>query len=86
MEGKTVQSGDWMGTMGAWIKAGVVLFGLAITAYVFIHMVMGAITKWRAYSSGKGELGDVKEYIVFSALLAVFIIVMVTYAFQTVGN
>lgn len=86
MNGQAVAAGDWMGTMSAWIKAGVVLFGLAVVGYAFIHVVMGAITKWRAYSTGKGELGDVKEYIVFSALLAVFIVVMVTYAFQTVGN
>jgi|GEM_PF-805661 hypothetical protein len=81
--GGQVAQGDWLGAMGAWFKAGVTILGLVLAALGFIYVVSGALSKWRAYSMGRAELGDLKEYFVMGAVMTVFLVVMVTYAVET---
>lgn len=83
--GGTVAQGDWLGTMGAWIKAGLTILVLVLAALGFVYVLMGALGKWRAYSMGRAEIGDLKEYFVMGAVLAVFLVVMGTYAFETLA-
>ena len=83
--GGSVASGDWLGAMGAWFKAGVTILGLVLAALGFIYVVMGALGKWRAYSMGRAEIADLKEYFIMGAVLAVFIVVMATYAAQVLA-
>lgn len=85
MNGNAVAQGDWLAALSAWIKAGLAIFGVAIAGYAFISVASGALGKWKLYSSGRAELGDLKEYIILAAVLVVFIVMMVTYAYSTIG-
>ena len=80
--GGTVADGDWLGAMGAWFKAGVIILSLILAAMGFIYVMMGALGKWRAYSMGRAEIADLKDYFIMAAVLAVFIVIMATYAAQ----
>ena len=80
--GGTVADGDWLGAMGAWFKAGVIIFSLILAALAFIYVMMGALGKWRAYSMGRAEIADLKEYFIMAAVLGVFLVIMVTYSLQ----
>ena len=51
----------------------------------FIYVMMGALGKWRAYSMGRAEIADLKEYFIMAAVLAVFIVIMATYAAQVLA-
>ena len=70
---------DWLGTMGGWIKVGVTIALLALAAYIFVVIVSGAITRWRNYSMGRSDVGEIKEYVIFGVLMAVFVVGLVTY-------
>ena len=83
--GGTVAADDWLGNMGAWFKAGVIILSLILAAMGFIYVMMGALGKWRAYSMGRAEIADLKEYFIMGAVLAVFIVVMATYAAQVLA-
>ena len=83
--GGTVADGDWLGAMGAWFKAGVIILSLILAAMGFIYVMMGALGKWRAYSMGRAEIADLKEYFIMAAVLAVFIVIMATYAAQVLA-
>ena len=80
--GGTVADGDWLGAMGAWFKAGVIIFSLILAALAFIYVMMGALGKWRNYSMGRLEMADLKEYFIIAAVFAIFVVIMATYAAQ----
>ena len=80
--GGTVADGDWLGAMGAWFKAGVIILSLILAAMGFIYVMMGALGKWRAYSMGRAEIADLKEYFIIAAVFAIFVVIMATYAAQ----
>ena len=80
--GGSVASGDWLGAMGAWFKAGVIIFSLILAALAFIYVMMGALGKWRNYSMGRLEMADLKEYFIIAAVFAIFVVIMATYAAQ----
>lgn len=80
--GATVANDDWLGQMGAWFKAGITILALVLAGLGFIYVVMGGLSKWRAYSQGRAEIADLKEYFILGAVFAVFLVVMVTYAMQ----
>lgn len=80
--GGTVAADDWLGNMGAWFKAGVIIFSLILAALAFIYVMMGALGKWRNYSMGRLEMADLKEYFIIAAVFAIFVVIMATYAAQ----
>jgi integrating conjugative element membrane protein (TIGR03745 family) len=86
MKGEQVAQGNWLGAMSAWFKAGLAVLGLVLVGYGFLLVVSGALTKWRDYSKGKADLSDLKEYFIMGAVLTVFLVMMVTYAFQVIGE
>lgn len=86
MNGQDVAAGDWLGSMSAWFKAGLSLFGTVIAGVAFIFVAAGALQRWRKYSAGQAEIGDLKEYMMLAAVLMIFIVIMVTYSFTTIGN
>lgn len=81
--GATPAQGDWLGTMGAWFKAGITILALILVALGFIYVIMGALGKWRAYSMGRAEMADLKEYFIMGSVLAVFLVLIATYALST---
>ncbi len=83
--GGAVAQGDWLGAMGAWFKAGITILALVLCALGFVYVIMGALGKWRAYSLGRAEIADLKEYFIMGAVLAVFLVVIATYAFETLA-
>jgi hypothetical protein len=83
--GATVAQDDWLNNMGAWFKAGLGILGLVLGALGFLYVVMGGLQKWKLYSAGRAEIGDLKEYFVMGAVLAVFMVVMIGYAVQTLA-
>lgn len=78
--GGTVAEGDWLGAMGGWFKLGLSILGLVLAGLGFMYVVMGALQKWKMYSAGRAEIGDLKEYFIMGAVFAVFLVVMVTYS------
>ena len=83
--GGAVAQGDWLGAMGSWFKAGITILALVLASMAFIYVMMGALGKWRAYSMGRAEIADLKEYFIMAAVLAVFIVIMATYAAQVLA-
>ena len=86
MQGNAVADGDWMGSMSSWFKKGLVILGLILVGVGFLYVVGGALSKWRDYSRGKAELSDLKEYFIMGSIFVAFLIVMITYAFKTIGE
>ena len=80
--GAAVSDGDWLGQMGAWFKAGLTILGLVLAGLAFIYVVSGALSKWRAYSLGRADIADLKEYFIMGAVVTVFVVVMVTTALK----
>ena len=64
------------------INSGVITFFSSLGAKGFIYVMMGALGKWRAYSMGRAEIADLKEYFIMAAVLGVFLVIMVTYSLQ----
>ena len=81
--GGQVAQGDWLGAAGALFRAAITIFGLVIAAMGFLYVVSGALSKWRAYSMGRAELGDLKEYFVMGIVIATFLVMMVYHAIET---
>lgn len=86
MKGNAVAQGDWMGSMSAWFKAGMAILGLVLLAFMFFKVVGGAVTKWGEYTKGRADIGDLKEYMVMGVVIVGFAILLITYAFQTIGE
>ena len=86
MQGRAVADGDWLGSMSAWFKKGIVILGLILVGVGFLYVVGGALSKWRDYSRGKAELSDLKEYFIMGSIFAVFLIMLMTYAFKVIGE
>ena len=86
MKGNAVAAGDWMGSMSAWFKAGLSILGLVLMAFMFFKVVGGAIGKWGEYTKGRADIGDLKEYLIMGIIIVGFAILMVTYAFQVIGQ
>ena len=83
--GQAAGQGDFLGTMGAWFKTGITIFVLVVVAFGFLYVMNGALTKWRSYSMGRSDVGELKEYVIMGAILGVFLIVMATYAIETLA-
>lgn len=86
MKGNSVAAGDWMGSMSAWFKAGLAILGLVLLAFMFFKVVSGSVTKWGEYTKGRADIGDLKEYLIMGIIVVGFAILMVTYAFQVIGE
>ena len=86
MNGDTVQDGDWLGAMSAWFKSGTNIIGLILVGLAFLYVVMGGMQKWKRYSAGQAEVGELKEYMIVASVMTIFIVIMTTYAFTTTGN
>ncbi|GKS87287.1 DUF2976 domain-containing protein [Acidovorax sp. SUPP1855] len=80
--GGTVADGDWLGYFGAYFKAGLTILGLVLAAVGLVYVVAGALAKWRAYSAGKADISDLKEYFIMGAIFAVMLVMLVTQALE----
>jgi hypothetical protein len=49
-------------------------------------VVGGALSKWREYTAGRAQIADLKEYFIMGMILTVFLVILVTYAFQVIGQ
>lgn len=86
MNGATCAAGDWMCAMSAFFKAGMAILGLVLVALGFLYVVGGALSKWREYTAGRAQIADLKEYFIMGMILTVFLVILVTYAFQVIGQ
>ena len=86
MTGATCAAGDWMCAMSAYFKAGMAILGLVLVALGFLYVVGGALSKWREYTAGRAQIADLKEYFIMGMILTVFLVILVTYAFQVIGQ
>jgi hypothetical protein len=83
--GATCSDGDIVCYFGAYYKAGIAIIAAAIGSYFFIKLVMGAMTKWSSYGDGRATIGDIKEYLLFGAILASLVIFLVSYAVTVIA-
>ncbi|MFN3493252.1 MAG: DUF2976 domain-containing protein [Hydrogenophaga sp.] len=86
MQGNTCAPGAFMCEMSAWFRSGLIVLGLVLLGLSFLYVVGGALTKWREYTTGRAQIGDLKEYFIMGMVLVVFLTLLVTYAFQVIGN
>ena len=86
MNGATCAAGDWMCAMSAYFKAGMAILGLVLVALGFLYVVGGALSKWREYTAGRAQIADLKEYFIMGMILTVVLVILVTYAFQVIGQ
>jgi integrating conjugative element membrane protein (TIGR03745 family) len=86
MKGQTCAAGDWFCAMSAYFKAGMAVLGLVLIALGFLYVVGGALSKWREYTAGRAAIADLKEYFIMGMILVVFLVLLVTYAFQVIGE
>ena len=57
-----------------------------LVALGFLYVVGGALSKWREYTAGRAQIADLKEYFIMGMILTVFLVILVTYAFQVIGQ
>jgi integrating conjugative element membrane protein (TIGR03745 family) len=86
MQGATCAAGDWMCTMSAYFKAGLAILGLVLLGLAFLYVVGGSLAKWREYTAGRAQIADLKEYFIMGMILVGFLVILVTYAFQVIGQ
>ena len=80
-----VNTGTWIGDMGAWFKVGILVLGMILVGLAFIYVLAGALGKWRMYARGQADISDLKEYFIMGTILAVFVVAMATYALKATG-
>lgn len=83
--GAAVQDGDFIGMVGAYMKAGLTMMAFVIVAYLFVRVIIGGLAKWKEYTSGQAQFGDLKEYIVASVILVAFAVMLAGYAISTLA-
>ena len=86
MKGATCAAGDWFCAMSAYFKAGLAVLGLVLISLGFLYVVGGALSKWKEYTAGRAQIADLKEYFIMGMILVVFLVLLVTYAFQVIGE
>ena len=83
--GAQVQQNDPIALMGAYFKAGLLILGFVIIAYLFINVVVGGLKVWKEYTNGRAHFSDLKEYIIAAVVLVAFALVMVGYSASTLA-
>ncbi|MEN2388126.1 TIGR03745 family integrating conjugative element membrane protein [Comamonas testosteroni] len=83
--GGTTQEGDVLGQMGAYFKLGMTILGLVLAAIAFLFVVTASLQRYRDYTAGKIQLGDLKEFVIVSVIIISFVILMVNYAAQALS-
>jgi len=71
--GAPAGSGDILGIIGAYFKQGITIFAYILVAISGLAVIIGSMIRWRKYSAGQMELGDVKEYLISGVVLVIFI-------------
>lgn len=82
IDGSAVADGDWLGMMGGLFKKGVTILGLIVAAWAFIQVVVSGFDRWKKYSAGQMNLGELKEFLIVAVVFVAFVIAMVTIAFE----
>ncbi|MPS94021.1 TIGR03745 family integrating conjugative element membrane protein [Comamonas sp.] len=83
--GGTTQEGDILGQMGAYFKLGMTILGLVLAAIAFLFVVTASLQRYRDYTAGKIQLGDLKEFVIVSVIIISLVILMVNYAAQSLA-
>ena len=83
--GASIQDGDVIGQMGGYFKAGLLILGFVVIAYLFVNVVVGGLRVWREYTNGKASFADLKEYIIAAVVLVAFALLMVGYSATTLA-
>jgi len=83
--GGAVAQGDWMGAFGGWFKKGIAILAIVLAALAFVYVMMGALTRWKTYTSGKIDMAELVEYFMVAGVFIVFIVLMATYSASTLA-
>lgn len=83
--GGTTQEGDILGQIGAYFKLGMTILGLVLAAIAFLFVVTASLQRYRDYTAGKIQLGDLKEFVIVSVIIISLVILMVNYAAQALS-
>ena len=71
--GAQVANNDILAIIGAYFKQGITIFAYILVAISGLVVIIGSMVRWRKYSAGQMELGDVKEYLISGVILVIFI-------------
>lgn len=83
--GGTTQEGDVLGQMGAYFKLGFTILGLILAVGAFLYVVIASLQRYRDYTKGTIQLGDLKEHVIVSVVIISMVILMVKYAEQALS-
>ena len=83
--GGTTQEGDILGLIGAYLKLGFTILGLILAVAAFLYVVIASMQRYRDYTKGTIQLGDLKEHVIVSVIILTLVIAMVNYSVQTLS-
>ena len=83
--GGTTQEGDILGIIGAYLKLGFTILGLVLAVAAFLYVVIASLQRYRDYTKGTIQLGDLKEHVIVSVISLSLVVLMVNYATQTLA-
>ncbi|MBL5976298.1 UNVERIFIED_CONTAM: DUF2976 domain-containing protein [Comamonas sp. A-3] len=83
--GGTTQEGDILGLIGAYLKLGFTILGLILAVAAFLYVVIASMQRYRDYTKGTIQLGDLKEHVIVSVIILTLVIAMVNYSVQTLA-
>ena len=83
--GGTTQDGDILGQLGAYFKLGFTILGIVLAVGAFLYVVIASIQRYRDYTKGTIQLGDLKEHVIVSVIILSLVVLMVNYAAQTLA-
>ena len=78
--------GDIVCTIGAFFKQGINMAAVVVAAFFLIVLALGSFSRWKQYSAGRVEIGDLKEYLIAAAVLAGIVLLLATLAINYVGT
>ncbi|KGH04180.1 hypothetical protein P368_11725 [Comamonas thiooxydans] len=61
------------------------ILGLVLAAIAFLFVVTASLQRYRDYTAGKIQLGDLKEFVIVSVIIISLVILMVNYAAQSLA-
>jgi hypothetical protein len=72
--------------VGSYMKQGINVVAVIMAAFLLIIIGFGSFTKWKQYSAGRIEAGDLKEYLMMAGVMGVVIVALAGLAISYVGK
>ena len=85
IDGSTCGDGDIMCIIGAYFKHAIGIIAVVVAALFLIYFGFGAFSKWKAYSANRADASDLKEFLIYGALMSAVVVLLAYLATQYAG-